>query len=303
MAVFNINNLAAVYHPGETLSEKLSETGMSIKEFAVRTSKPEKTIFAIINGSSSITSDMAVAFESVTHIPAHFWMNAQQAYDEYIARKKREQIITDSIKWAEMFPYEEMAKSGWIETTDIPAEKVKNLFSFFEISTVKGWEDYYFNQRLKVAFHISLFGTINPYAISAWLRRGEQQAAGIELNVRYSANLLKDKISLMKDCLSSDSRNYATGLQKICADAGIKLIYTPALSKIPITGCARWINNFPCIQLAGQDKNNDTFRYSFFHEIGHILLHGKKDVFLENIDYADKHISKEKEADIFAEII
>lgn len=76
------------FHPGITLSEKLKEMGMSVKEFAVRTSKPEKTIFAVIGGKSSVTSDMAVAFESVTKIPAHFWLNMQRGYDEYIARQR-----------------------------------------------------------------------------------------------------------------------------------------------------------------------------------------------------------------------
>ena len=79
------------FHPGITLSDKLKEMGMSVKEFAVRTSKPEKTIFAVIGGKSSVTSDMAVAFESVTKIPAHFWLNIQRGYDEYVARQKREE--------------------------------------------------------------------------------------------------------------------------------------------------------------------------------------------------------------------
>jgi addiction module HigA family antidote len=85
-----LTHLAVVYHPGETLDEKLKEMGMSIKEFAVRTGKPEKTIIAVIKGTSPITSEMAVSFENVTAIPAHFWMNAQRMYDEYIARLKRE---------------------------------------------------------------------------------------------------------------------------------------------------------------------------------------------------------------------
>ena len=86
-----INNYtpSVVFHPGETLADKLEEMGMGVKEFAVRTSKPEKTIIAVIKGDSAITSDMSVAFETVTKIPAHFWMNKQRAYDEYIARQKR----------------------------------------------------------------------------------------------------------------------------------------------------------------------------------------------------------------------
>jgi Zn-dependent peptidase ImmA (M78 family) len=34
--------------------------------------------------------------------------------------------------------------------------------------------------------------------------------------------------------------------------------------------------------------------------VGHILLHGKKDVFLENVEYDNKENAKEAEADIFA---
>ena len=71
----NISKLAVVFHPGVTLEEKLEEMGMSIKEFAIRTSKPEKTIIAVIRGRSSITTEMAVSFENVTKIPASFWSN------------------------------------------------------------------------------------------------------------------------------------------------------------------------------------------------------------------------------------
>lgn len=38
-----------VSHPGLTLREKLGELGMSQKEFAVRTGKPEQTIVKVIN--------------------------------------------------------------------------------------------------------------------------------------------------------------------------------------------------------------------------------------------------------------
>lgn len=78
-----------VFHPGETLAEKLEEMGMGPKEFAVRTGKPEKTISEILNSKSSITPEMAVQFESVTKIPARFWLNRQRSYDEYMARKNR----------------------------------------------------------------------------------------------------------------------------------------------------------------------------------------------------------------------
>ena len=74
-------------HPGETLSEKLEEMGLSSDEFAAYTGKSENAIIAILNGKSAITSDMAIQFENVTKIPAHFWLNSQMQYDEFIATK------------------------------------------------------------------------------------------------------------------------------------------------------------------------------------------------------------------------
>lgn len=90
MATINQYLPQSYAHPGETLEEKLQEMGMGLKELAVRTGKPEKTIIAVINGDSAITSDMAIQFESVTKIPAHFWMNVQRLYDEYVARQIQE---------------------------------------------------------------------------------------------------------------------------------------------------------------------------------------------------------------------
>ena len=93
MATKNLYIPENVSHPGTTLDEKMKEIGISVKEFAVRTSKPEKTVIAIIKGNSSITPEMAVAFENVTKIPANFWINRQRIYDECVARSKRQAQI------------------------------------------------------------------------------------------------------------------------------------------------------------------------------------------------------------------
>ena len=89
-------------------------------------------------------------------------------------------------------------------------------------------------------------------------------------------------------------------LQKICSDAGVKIVYTPCIKKAPINGCTRWIGDTPLIQLSGRYKRNDSFWFTFFHEAGHILLHGKKDIFLEKVEYIGKEVGKEVEADQFA---
>ena len=300
MATRNLYIPENVSHPGTTLDEKMKEMGMSVKEFAVRTSKPEKTVIAIIKGDSSITPEMAVAFESVTKIPANFWMNRQRIYDECIARSKRQAQIVSFAEWAKKFPYADMANQGWVEKKTVQEEKTAVILNFFGVSSPTAWENYYMNQQLKVAFRISLATTKEPYAISAWLRKGELQASEIIVKTDYSDKLLRSKLFAMKELMRKKPGNFPEQLQSLCAECGIKLMYTPCLKKAPISGSARWINNIPCIQLSGRSKRYDTFWFSFFHEIGHILLHGKKDIFLEDIEYNEEQLKKEKQADEFS---
>lgn len=289
----------SIIHPGKTLQEKLEEMGIGPKEFAIRTGKPEKTITAVLKGNSSITPEMAVAFEKVTKIPARFWLDYQTGYDEYIAREKRKQVIEEATEWAKKFPVKEMIKKGWINEVHSLHEKTEALLAFFGFSNHHAWKEYYFHQQLKVAFRISLASTSAPYAISAWLRKGELQASEIRIN-EYSEKKFKTVLPFIKSIMAKQPANFFSQLQNLCLEAGVKVVYTPCLPKAPISGCTRWLNNTPLIQMSGRYNRNDSFWFSFFHEAGHILLHGKKDIFLEKVEYSGKDRDKEKQADEFA---
>ncbi|TSA33676.1 MAG: ImmA/IrrE family metallo-endopeptidase [Porphyromonadaceae bacterium] len=289
----------SVPYPGETLAEKLEEMEMGPKEFAIRTVKPEKTITAILKGTSSITPDMAVQFENVTKIPAHFWMNHQRGYDEYIAREKWKTVIEEAKEWAKLFPIADMIKKGWLPRVVSIQETASAMLAFFGFASHRAWEDYYFNQQLKVAFRISLKNTKEPYAISAWLRKGELQSARLKAK-DYVEKDFKEALSELKIIMAKHPDKFFNQLQDICLEAGVKVVHTPCLPKAPISGCTRWLKDTPLIQLSGRYNRNDSFRFTFFHEAGHILLHGKKDIFLETIENSGMDEVKEKQADDFA---
>lgn len=290
-----------VSHPGETLREKLDELQMSPKEFAIRCNKPVKTISEVLNGKSAITPDMAIQFENVLQIPAKFWLKRQYNFDESVARTNRREAIAGATDWARLFPYAAMAKKGWVIPTKRADEKAENLMEYFSFSSPVSWDKYYMKSELKASFRISLAHTNTPHALSAWLRRGDIQAQNLEAR-EYSAKRLKAILPSLKAIMAAHPKDFFQQAQGLCLEAGVKLVYTPCLPKAPTSGVARWIENntTPLIQLSGRQKQNDIFWFSFFHELGHILLHGKKDVFLENVKYEGLDLSKEAEADAFA---
>lgn len=288
----------SIPHPGVSLSEKLEEMGMGPKEFAVRTGKPEKTVTAILKGSSSITPDMAILFEKVLLIPASFWLTKQQRFDEFAARTKSKTSIKDSLNWAKSFPFPEMVKKGWLPEASGIDNKIETLLGFFRLSNSSAWDDYYIGQKLKLDFRISLNNTHEPHAISAWLRQGEIMAEKVDAPA-YDEKKFRELLNDIKTLMATDSKPFKK-LPEICLTAGVKVIYTPCLPKAPISGSTRWINETPLIQLSGRYNRIDSFWFTFFHETGHILLHGKKDIFLEEVDYTGKDQSKEDEANAFA---
>lgn len=288
-----------VFHPATTLNEKLDEMGMSIKEFALRTGKPEQTIIAVLKEERSLTPEMAILFENVTQIPAKFWINKQARYNEYIARKKQEQAVEEAIEWAKEFPYPQMASLNWVPPTRKIEEKTINMLNYFGVASHHAWEKLYVETDLKVAAYTSLKQTHEPHAISAWLRKGELQAKQIA-TPEFNAKKLKSNISQMRQLMVEQPVDFFEQLQKLCFEAGVILLFTPKLPKVPLSGSTRWINNKPLIQLTARYKKNDSFWFTFFHELGHILLHGKKYISLENVDFEAADPVKEEEAHQFA---
>lgn len=295
----NQYNPTSTSHPGVTLREKLDELGIGPKEFAVRTGKPEKTISEVLHGNSAITPDMAVLFESVLKIPARFWIQRQYLYEEARARQKHAELIEDANEWARKFPYGQMAKMGWVPPHSKIGDRATALLQFFGIALAEAWEDFFLKARLRSTFRISLSSSKSPHALSAWLRQGELQAAQLHAPP-YSENLLRGKLPALKQVMATHPPDFFRQAQELCLQSGLKLVLTPCLSKAPINGAARWVQGSPLIQLSCRYKRNDIFWHSLFHELGHILLHGKKEIFLEDISYSDKDAQKEREADEFA---
>lgn len=288
-----------VFHPGVTLAEKLEELNMGRNEFAIRTDKPEKTILAVIKGDSSITPDMAIRFEHVLKIPAYFWLKRQADYDEYIIRERRRAELENTIDWAMRFPLSAMIRNQWIPECVNKVEKTGALLDFFGLSNHVAWEKYYLLQASASNFRISLASAKDPYAISAWLRRGEIQSLDITVKP-FSAETFKSILPAIRKLMYEEPPHYFERMQELCTSAGVRLVYTPCLPKVPDSGSTRWYKGNPLIQMTGRYSRNDSFWFSFFHEAGHILLHNKYDIFLEKVEYASKAPDKEREADDFA---
>jgi HTH-type transcriptional regulator / antitoxin HigA len=298
MSSMNRNQYAPdlVSAPGETLEDLLEERGMTQSQLAERTGRPKKTINEIIKGKAAITAETALQLEKVLGVPAKFWINREQNYRESLARQQELEEFSRETDWLKNVPCKEMAKRGWIPDIRDKTLQLQAVLIFFGVASPASWDSLWGSSA--PAFRQSPTLTSEPGAIAAWLRKGELEAANQRIQ-EFDATMFRQCLGRIRALTRDLPRNFTDIVQEECATAGVCVVIVAELSGTRVWGATWWMTpTRPLIQLSLRYKTDDHLWFTFFHEAGHILLHGRKDVFLEG---EDKEIDqKEEEANKFA---
>lgn len=282
--------------PGEILDEYLVTLGMSQRDLAMRTGLTPKTINEIVNAKASVTAETALKFERVLGRPAHFWQNLESLYQESLAREaEHERLQATGLDWLKRVPVAAMSKLGWLPRLKDPVSQLDAVFRFFGVNAVEQWRAMWDSHQ--VAYRQSTKFEAHPEAVSAWLRQGEREAQGIRCapydKARFQAALLE-----IRGLTRQQPEMFQPRLIALCAAAGVAVVFVPELPKTGVSGATRWLSaDKALIQLSLRYKSDDQLWFTFFHEAGHVLLHGKKDVFIEGNGLDSE---KEHEANRFA---
>lgn len=285
--------------PGETLAETIEALGMSQAQLAERTGRSKKMINEIIKGKAPITARMSIELERVLGVPAGFWNNREHHYREFLARKEEQERLTKQVGWLKTVPVRAMAKLGWIKPFKDKVEQLKEMLKFFGIASPGQWrllEQAYLGN---VAFRKSTAFKSDQGALISWLRQGELKAKEIHCEP-YDARQFRSALAYIRQLTAKPPEVFKPELVRLCAACGVAVAFVPELPKTRVSGATRWLTpDKALIQLSLRYKTDDHLWFSFFHEAGHILKHGKRDVFIEG-SMPEKGDPKEDEANAFA---
>lgn len=281
-------------HPGEIINEYLEYYDWSQLDLARRTGLTPKTISVICNGKSSVTAATALAMERVLQRPVHFWLNLQRQYDEAEIRQRDRAQSGEWKTWANRFPLKEMVERNF--TLPSANSDIDLLLRYLGVSSPESWQTVWDSSG--VAFRQTRKYQENISAISAWVRETELVASKIETS-GFDEKLLRSLIMTIKGLTRIRVEKAIEELQNLCAQAGVAVVFVPDLSTNGISGCARWLSaKKALIGLTLSHETDDQMWFSFFHEMGHLLLHREFQPFvLDNTtdDLLDADIDLEME--------
>lgn len=289
--------------PGETLRDMMDERGISQVELARRLGRPAQAINEIVRGRKEITEDTALELERVLPVPARFWLARESRYREYLARMRAAEAGRSALPWLKQFPIKSLQACGVLPegrlTESLLQSCVEPLLRFFEVASPDGWQAQYSAMQAQ-------FRRAKPdkqtdvAAITAWLRMGEIEAAKHSV-ADYNAAALEASLPQMRSLSQRSAADIGRELIRMCSEVGVVLVFVPALPGTHVSGVARWLHGKPLIQLSLLGKWNDAFWFSFFHELGHVLKHPQRAVFLDDASSGETVGSiEEQEANRFA---
>lgn len=269
----------AVSAPGETLRDLLEERSISQSELASRMGRPLKTISEIVNGKAAITPETALQLELAVGVPAPFWNARERDYRAYLARQEEIARLSSLKSWCSKFPLKEMVKYRWLPETSDRVSTAHALLAYFGVVSPEQWKVVFGDPA--AAFRRPAKFQPDEHALSAWLRRGLIEAEQ-RPTAPYDEAKFRTVLTTVRTLTRADVAQFRDEVPALCAGAGVVLAWVPELTGSRACGATRWVSPHKAlVQLSLRYKTADHLWFTFFHEAAHILLHGKKLVFLE----------------------
>lgn len=301
MTMVNINHFQPnwVSAPGETITDLLEERNLSSTKFSEQIGYTPLQVSKLLQGRVIITIELARQLEVVLGSSAAFWMNRESQYREDVARLQHKGQLASDTEWLSELPVKDMIQFRWLQSDPGSIDKVSACLRFFDVPDVESWRKRYHNVLEMASFRTSTSFDSQPGAVAAWLRQGEVESASIDCKP-WDAKRFQEELPHIRSLTRKKNPDlFIPELRKRCAECGVALVIVRAPTGCRASGATRFISkNKALLMLSFRYLADDHFWFTFFHESGHLLLHGKNALFLEGANVTST--KEEQEADEFS---
>lgn len=261
-------NDKVAFHPGFYLKEIVEESGLTQEDFAKRLGTTPKNLSILLRGEQNLSIDIATKLSRMLGTTIAYWLNLQQAYDEKLAEIQSEEELVRERQVFKLIDYKYFRDN--FNLPDLPRkvdEQIKQVREFLEISSLMMLEE----ENLAVNFRSS----------SKSLSKSNTVNANVMVQIAVNQTLKKqipkyDKRKFEKavDFALTQTRNHDSffpAIQKAFSEAGVALIALPNLRNSGVNGATKRVGGKVMLMVNDRRHFADTFWFTLFHEIGHIL--------------------------------
>jgi HTH-type transcriptional regulator/antitoxin HigA len=286
--------------PGDTLSAILNRREMTPDMLAKCMGRDASVVHGLLSGDISIDKPIAGLLAKCVGGSPAFWATRQSQFVRDLNRAVAAVSTDQGKSWLRTLPIKEMMESGWIPASKETRDTLKSSLAYFDVTDPDEWRERYTAFQNSFSYRTSPTFQSKLGALAAWLRQAEIQASRMTC-ARWDAGGLKARLDAMRVLTKATNlAHFIPRLRALCAEVGVAIIFLKAPAGCRASGATRFLSSTKAmIVLSFRFLSDDQFWFSFFHEIGHLLLHGTEATFVdgEAADLTDREV----EANAFSE--
>ena len=279
------------FHPGYYIKEIVDESGLTQEDFAKRLDTTPKNLSLLIRGEQSLSIDIAMKLSRMIGTTVSYWLNLQNSYDALIAEFKSEKELEQEREIFKALDYRYFRENFGLP--DLPGkidDQIVEVRRFLHVSTLSVFA----KRDMAGSFRSASVELSNTNIIKA------NAMVQIAINKALNTNAPKYNKSKFKQMvryalsLTRNHEDFYPLIRNAFFEAGVILVILPNLPGSKINGATKRLEKNVMLMVNDRRLNADTFWFTLFHEIGHII-HGDY-----GISFEKETGEKEETADRFA---
>lgn len=280
------------FHPGYYIKEIIDESGLTQEDFAKRLDTTPKNLSILIRGEQSLSIDIAMKLSRMLGTSIEYWLNLQKNYDALLAEFQSLKELEREKRIFKYFEYKYFRDQFGLP--DLPRKKVeqiKYVREFLNVATLSVFT----KPDMAVSFRSSgrEMNESNAVRANVMVQIAINQA--LKMNVpKYNKKKFEKAVEYALT-LTTQHQKFFPLVKNAFAEAGVILVILPNLSGSNINGATKKIGQNIMLMVNDRRLYSDTFWFTLFHEIGHIM-NGDY-----GITFVDEYNEQEDAADKYAE--
>ena len=255
------------FHPGYYIKEIIDESGLTQEDFAKRLDTTPKNLSLLIRGEQSLSIDIATKLSRMMDTSVLYWLNLQNDYDAVIAEALSDEMLVKEKKIYNVLDYSYFVKCFDLsESVGGLEDRIRELRRFLNVSSLTVLE----KENLAVSFrsetpHLSDDERIKANAM-VQIATNTALINGVP---KFNKKLFEETIDYALTL--TDKPDFYQDIHKAFLKAGVRLVVIPNLSDSQTNGATKKIGNGIMLMVNDRGSYADSFWFTLFHEIGHII--------------------------------
>lgn len=287
--------------PGETITSALEDRELDKALLETALGATIDNLDELLRGDAPLTEEVARVLEEVIGGSASFWLRREEQYRTALLKRTSELDLSECIEWLARIPVSEMASRGDFRPSSEIKERTIQCLRFFGVPNVSAWEERYSPIVSGASFRTSGTFESDPAAVALWLREGQLRTSTVTM-AKWDPSAVRQRLTKMRHLTRVHKpAEFVPMLSSLCSECGISLVVKRAPSKCRASGAVMALpRNRMLMMLSFRHLSDDHFWFTFFHELGHLLLHIESNGLI--IDEGETHgqMGEEAEANNFA---